>query len=129
MVNTLLRTFKLAKERLQKRWWIYLSALFVWNLFQDRIFTWANAKIDEGATGMAAPLVEFILWFNSPEKLTVSLAVIIILAIVIHAYWDARKAKSGTVSENLPSDNQSAIDQLVSEKQEQITAGLKNTAA
>jgi len=68
-----------------------LPVHFVWELVKDRVISGTNRYLDENFEGHMRALLASIL--SSPWVLPVTIAVLVIAGIGIHAYWDSRRSR------------------------------------
>src|SRR5438034_9209231 len=117
---------------------LWLLYFILWPFLSDRIFAWANRRIDERAGGMSAQLVRFILWFNTPLTLFGSVAVLTICGILMHAYFTARSKEANskifppTVTQSPATSNLVQAVQLYlnrDQKNERFRILMKNASA
>ena len=91
---------KAFKARLRSPWWslVVLVVSIVWGLLKDRMTSWANATIDAHATGLLHLLAEWTRWLVwNPLGATFLVALLVVLALAVHAYWESRHGFTGVI--------------------------------
>lgn len=86
MWKRLLRWVLRTVDEAKRRWWIWFL-LVVWELLKHRILTWANEYIDSH-TGSIIRVVAYAV--NRSEFAIVTLFLLVILTLIVHAYFETR---------------------------------------